>query len=104
MLVDTYLRVWTDADRYHPTRIAALDWMIALLYQLSGHPSAPPSDEPWPELPPPENLWGIIRARIPNDEDDSPGLRWPLIIASLIGMLIGAAICLSLLLELRPGA
>ncbi|NNN27060.1 hypothetical protein [Pseudomonas nitroreducens] len=101
LLVDTFLHVWTDADRYHPARIAALDWMIALLYQLAGHPSPPPSDEPWPELPPPDELWPAIHARLPDDEEDSPGLRWPLIIASVGGVLIGAMICLSLLMELR---
>jgi RNA polymerase sigma-70 factor (ECF subfamily) len=104
LLVNTFLHVWTDADRYHPSRIAALDWMIALLYQLAGNPSPPSSDEPWPELPPPDGLWLAIHARIPDDSDDTPGLRWPLIIASVVGILIGAAICLSLLLELRPGS
>ncbi|MBD9628755.1 MULTISPECIES: hypothetical protein [unclassified Pseudomonas] len=78
--------------------------MIALLYQLADHPSPPASDEPWPELPPPDELWPAIHARIPDDEADSPGLRWPLIIASVVGVLIGAAICLSLLLELRPAS
>ena len=76
--------------------------MVALLYQLADHSSPPSSDEPWPELPPPDDLWPRIHARIPDAEDDSPGLRWPLIIASVVGLLIGAAICLSLLLELRP--
>ncbi|MFS2124939.1 hypothetical protein [Pseudomonas sp. Pseusp97] len=78
--------------------------MIALLYQLAGHPSPPPSDEPCPELPPPDELWQAIRARLPDEEDDSPSLRWPLIIVSVVGLLIGAAICLSLLLELRPAS
>ena len=104
LLVDTFLHVWTDADRYHPTRIAALDWMIALLYRLAGNPAPPPSDEPWPELPPPDELWHAIHARLPDEDDDSPSLRWPLIIASVVGVLIGAAICLSLLLELRPAS
>jgi len=102
LLIDTYLHVWTDADRYHPTRIAALDWMVALLYQRADQPSPPSSDEPWPELSPPDALWPAIHARLPDDEDDSPGLRWPLIIASMLGVLIGAVICLSLLLELCP--
>ncbi|MDF3864824.1 hypothetical protein P3W53_10145 [Pseudomonas denitrificans (nom. rej.)] len=78
--------------------------MIALLYQLADHPSPPPSDEPWPELPPPDELWPAIHARIPDDEADSPGLRWPLIVTSVVGVLIGAAICLSLLLELHPAS
>ncbi|MCG8907648.1 MULTISPECIES: hypothetical protein [unclassified Pseudomonas] len=77
--------------------------MVTLLCQLAGHPSPPPSDEPWPELPPPDELWPTIHARLPDDEDDSPHLRWPLIVASVVGLLTGAAICLSLLLELRPG-
>ncbi|MDN6860017.1 hypothetical protein QO207_25800 [Pseudomonas sp. CAN2814] len=104
LLIDTFLHVWTDADRYHPTRSAALDWMVALLYRLADQPPPLPIDEPWPELPPPDDLWPAIHAHIPDDEGDSPGLRWPLIIASLVGVLIGAAICLSLLLELRPAS
>lgn len=102
LLIDTFLHIWTDADRYHPTRIAAMDWMIARLHQLADQPAPPPSDEPLPELPPPDELWPAIRARLPDDEDDSPGPRWPLLIASLIGLLIGAALCLSLLLDLQP--
>nr|WP_275892391.1 sigma factor [Pseudomonas sp. PDNC002] len=102
LLVDTFLHVWTDADRYHPTRIAALDWMITLLNQLAGQSSPPSSDEPWPELPPPDDLWPRIHARIPDDENDSRSLRWPLIIAGLVGILIGVVICLSLLLQLHP--
>lgn len=102
--MDTFLYVWTDAERYHPTRSAALDWMVALLYQRAGHPPPPPCDEPWPELPPPDPLWPAIRAHLPDDEDYSRSLRWPLIIASLVGVLVGIVICLSLLLELRSAS
>jgi len=102
LLIDTFLHIWTDADRYHPTRSAALDWMIALLHQLAERPSPAPSDEPWPELPPPDDLWPAIHARLPDDDDDSRSLRWPLIIACLVGVLIGVLLSLSLLLDLRP--
>ncbi|MCJ1888103.1 hypothetical protein LNN38_24845 [Pseudomonas sp. LA21] len=103
LFVDTFLHIWTDGDRYHPTRSAALDWMAALLYQLAERPPPEPGDEPWPELPPPDELWPAIRARLPDDEDDSRSLRRPLIIACLVGVLIGVLLSLSLLLDLRPG-
>ncbi|WP_371228217.1 hypothetical protein ACAW63_20530 [Pseudomonas sp. QE6] len=102
LFLDTFLHIWTDADGYHPTRSAALDWMIALLYQRADQPPPAPSDEPWPELPPPDELWPAIRARLPDEEDDSRSLRWPLIIACVIGVLIGVLLSLSLLLDLRP--
>ncbi|AGI24084.1 hypothetical protein ACYCAX_06815 [Pseudomonas sp. MT3] len=102
LLIDTFLHVWTDADGYHPTRSAALDWMVALLHQRAGLPPTAPSDEPWPELPPPDELWPAIRARLPDDEDDSRSLRWPLIIACVLGVLIGVLLSLSLLFDLRP--
>lgn len=102
LFVDTFLHIWTDADGYHPTRSAALDWMIALLYQRAALPPPTPSDEPWPELPPPDELWPAIRARLPDEEDDSSSLRWPLIIACVMGVLIGVLLSLSLLLDLRP--
>lgn len=76
--------------------------MVALLYQLAALQPPEPSDEPWPELPPPDDLWPTIRARLPDDEDDSRSLRWPLIIACGVGVLIGVLLSLSLLLDLRP--
>ncbi|WP_152222764.1 hypothetical protein [Pseudomonas sp. SCB32] len=103
LLIDTFLHIWTDADRYHPTRSTALDWMIALLYQLAELPPPAESDEPWPELPPPDDLWPAIQARLPDDEDDSRSLHGPLIIACVVGVLIGVLLSLSLLLDLRPG-
>lgn len=77
--------------------------MAALLYRLADLPPPAVSDEPWQELPPPDELWPAIRARLPDDEDDSRSLRRPLIIACLVGVLIGVLLSLSLLLDLRPG-
>lgn len=77
--------------------------MVALLHQRAGHSPPAPSDEPWPELPPPDELWPAIRAHLPDDEDAGHGLRWPLVIASLVGVLIGILLSLTLLSHLdRP--
>lgn len=101
LLIDTFLHIWTDAERYHPTRSTAQGWMIERLHQQAGQPPPAPGIAADSELPPPDELWPAIRARLPDDDEDSRSLRWPLILASLIGVLIGVVICLSLLLDLR---